>query len=176
MTDKIVVRPEREEDFHEIFEVNRLAFGQDGEAKLVDTLRKNRAVFNSQLSIVAIQNNTMVGHILFTIISIIDNKGNMYESLALAPMAVKPGFQKKGIGGQLIKEGLGAAKKLGFKSVIVLGHEEYYPKFGFEPAEKWNIRAPFDIPSSNFMAIELVNEGLKNTSGTVAYPKEFESV
>jgi predicted N-acetyltransferase YhbS len=65
---------------------------------------------------------------------------------------------------------------LGYQSVIVLGHEDYYPKFGFEPAEKWNIKAPFDVPSNVFMAIELVKGSLENISGTVIYPKEFETV
>ena len=91
-------------------------------------------------------------------------------------MAVRPEFQKSGIGGQLIQQGLKVAEELGFKSVIVLGHEHYYPKFGFEPADKWNIKAPFDVPSNVFMAIELVKDGLKNISGTVIYPKEFETV
>jgi len=63
-----------------------------------------------------------------------------------------------------------------FKSVIVLGHEHYYPKFGFQPADKWNLKSPFDIPSNVFMAIELISDGLKNISGTVVYPKEFENV
>ena len=68
------------------------------------------------------------------------------------------------------------AKELGFKSIIVLGHEHYYPKFGFEPAEKWNIKAPFEVPSNVFMAIELVPDGLKNITGIVNYAKEFETV
>lgn len=91
-------------------------------------------------------------------------------------MAVRPQFQEKGIGGQLINEGFKTARGLKFKSIIVLGHEHYYPKFGFEPAGKWNIKAPFDVPSNAFMAIELEQDGLKNISGTVIYPKEFEGV
>lgn len=91
-------------------------------------------------------------------------------------MAVRPELQKIGIGRQLIRHGLKTAKELEFKSVIVLGHEHYYPKFGFEPAEKWDIKAPFDVPSNAFMAIELAKDGLKNISGTVIYPKEFDFV
>ena len=172
----IQIRPETQSDFNEVFELNHTAFEQDSEAKLVDALRKNPNVFVPELSIVAIKNNKIVGHILFTKISINDENGNSNESLALAPMAVKPELQKTGIGTKLIGSGIETAKKMGFKSVIVLGHEHYYPKFGFEPADKWNIKAPFDVPSTAFMAIELEKEGLKNSSGTVIYPKEFETV
>ncbi|MBK7009787.1 MAG: N-acetyltransferase [Saprospiraceae bacterium] len=176
MTEQITLRQETQDDFKDVFEVNHTAFGQDNEAKLVGALRNNSAVFVPELSIVAIENNKIIGHILFTKIKIKDRNGNLHESLGLAPMAVRPEFQKKGIGGQLIRKGFEAAKDLGFKSIIVLGHEHYYPKFGFEPADKWNIKAPFDVPSNVFMAIELVKDGLKNISGTVIYPKEFEIV
>jgi putative acetyltransferase len=176
MKEQIIIRQETKDDFKEIFEVNHIAFGQDNEAKLVDTLRNNKSVFITELSIVATVNNRIVGHILFTRIKIKDNNGNLHESLGLAPMAVRPELQKNGIGGQLVRQGLDVAKDLGFTSVIVLGHENYYPKFGFEQAGKWDIKAPFDVPSNVFMAIELVNDGLKNISGTVIYPEEFETV
>ncbi len=173
---EIAIRQEISADFMDVFDVNRLAFGQDDEARLVDALRQNETAFVPGLSIVATADDEIVGHILFTRISIKDDSGNLHESLALAPMAVKPGFQKKGIGGQLIRKGLEVAEDLGFRSVIVIGHEHYYPKFGFEPAGKWNIKAPFEVPSDAFMSIELVADGLKRVSGTVVYPKEFESV
>jgi putative acetyltransferase len=176
MTEQITIRRETQDDFKDIFEVNHIAFGQDNEAKLVDALRNNQTAFVPELSIVATDNNKIVGHILLTKINIKDDKGNLNESLGLAPMAVRPELQKSGIGGQLIRKGLEVAKELGFKSVIVLGHEHYYPKFGFQPADKWSIKAPFDVPSNVFMAIELVTDGLKNISGTVLYPKEFETV
>lgn len=168
----IEIREEKAEDIKEIFEVNRVAFGSDSEAELVDLLRLSVG-FIRQLSLVAILDDKIVGHILFTKIKIIDESKNEFESLALAPMSVLPEFQKKGIGEQLIKSGLQSAVKLKFKSVIVLGHENYYPKFGFSPAEKWNIKAPFEVPSNVFMAIELIPDGLKNVSGTVVYPEAF---
>ncbi|MBB3840120.1 putative N-acetyltransferase YhbS [Runella defluvii] len=176
MTEQIKIRREKQGDFREVFELNHIAFGQDNEAKLVDALRINQIAFVPELSIVATDNNKIVGHILFSKISIKDDKGNLNESLGLAPMAVRPEYQKCGIGGQLIRKGFEVAKELGFKSVIVLGHEHYYPKFGFQPADKWKIKAPFDVPSNVFMAIELATDGLKNISGTVVYPKEFETV
>ena len=91
-------------------------------------------------------------------------------------MSVLPAHQKKGIGGSLIVEGLKVAKSNGFKSVIVLGHEAYYPKFGFLPASKWGIKAPFDVPDIAFMAQELIANGLEEIAGIVEYPKEFDAV
>lgn len=172
----ITLRQETAADYAEVFDINKTAFGQENEASLVNALRKNPAVFIPELSIVATENDAIIGHILFTRIIIKSDNGDLHESLGLAPMAVKPGRQRNGIGGQLIKNGLEIAKELGFKSVIVLGHEQYYPKFGFEPANKWTIQAPFEVPPTAFMAIELVKDGLKNSSGTVVYPKEFETV
>lgn len=176
ITDKIEIRQETADDFPEVFTINRSAFGQDNEAKLVEALRNNPKVFVPELSLVAAMRNKIVGHILFSRIQIIDSMGSIHESLGLAPMAVTPEYQKKGIGGKLVRKGLERARGLGFNAVIVLGHEHYYPRFGFKPAAKWNIKAPFDVPSNVFMAIELVKGGLKNISGTVRYPNEFETV
>ncbi|MDX2045230.1 MAG: N-acetyltransferase [Chitinophagaceae bacterium] len=169
------IRQENKDDIKEIYEVTTLAFGQENEAKLVDLLRDGDS-FVPELSLVATIDNKIVGHILFTKIKITDDKQNEFDSLALAPMAVKPDIQKKGIGGQLIRAGLDKARELNFKSVIVLGHEHYYPKFGFVPANKWNIKSPFDVPANVFMGLELMEGGLKNVSGTVKYPKEFDTV
>ena len=172
---KIEIRKEIESDYADVYELNKAAFGQESESKLVELLRKSNA-FIPELSLVAVINNKIVGHILFTKIIIKDDSGNEFESLALAPMAVKPELQKKGIGGKLIRYGLNKARELGYKSVIVLGHEHYYPKFGFVPAEKWKIKAPFDVPKNVFMGIELVENGLTGVTGTVHYPEEFEMI
>lgn len=172
---KQIVRKETKADQQAVFEVNQQAFGRDDEAKLVDALRKNAEVFIPQLSLVALAGEEIVGHILFTRVQIQDGN-KLKDSLALAPMAVKPGFQGLGVGGQLIQKGLEVATKLGFRSVIVLGHEHYYPKFGFRPAERWGVKSPFDVPNEVFMAIELVPDGLNDSSGLVVYPREFESV
>jgi len=171
----VVIRQEVQADFSDVYDLNKIAFGQDIEANLVDLLRKSNA-FIPNLSLVATIDNKIVGHILFTKIKIIDENKNEFDSLALAPMAVRPELQKQGIGGQLIRYGLNIAEQIGHKSVIVLGHEHYYPKFGFVPADKWKIKAPFDVPINVFMGIELVSDGLKNVTGTVQYPKEFEMV
>lgn len=175
MENKAVIRQEVPVDIKAVFQVNSLAFKQDAEALLVDALR-NSAAFIPGLSLVAVLGNELVGHILFTRIKIVNDHHTEAESLALAPMAVKPGFQNQGIGAALIRSGLKKAAELGHRSVIVLGHEHYYPKFGFVPAGKWNIRAPFEVPESAFMAIELVENGLKGISGVVRYAKEFDQV
>lgn len=171
----ITIRQAKEEDYPAIYEVNTAAFEQDNEARLIALLR-NSPAFIPELSLIAIHNDEIVGHILFTKIQIKDENGKVHESLALAPMAVIPQLQKQGIGGQLIQAGLAIAKELGYPSVIVLGHEHYYPRFGFVPADKWNIKSPFDVPSNVFMAIELVNGGLTGVSGMVHYPPAFEAV
>ena len=99
-----------------------------------------------------------------------------FETLALAPLAVAPAYQKKGIGGRLIGQGLAAAKELGFSSVIVLGHSGYYPRFGFQKASKWGIKCPFEVPDEVFMALELTPRALSGHAGTVQYPSEFYEV
>lgn len=90
-----------------------------------------------------------------------------------APVAVLPAYQKQGIGSQLILHGLNKSKEMGFKSVIVLGHETYYPRFGFRPADKWGIKAPFEVPDEAFMALELEAGSLNGIAGTVVYGREF---
>jgi predicted N-acetyltransferase YhbS len=171
---KLEIRQETAADFAAVYKLNKAAFEQDLEAKLVEDLRTGEA-FIPELSLVAAIDGKIVGHILFTKITIRDETGHQADSLALAPMAVMPGFQNKGIGGQLINKGLQKARELGHKSVIVVGHENYYPKFGFVPAQTWNIKAPFEVPAHAFMGIELVAGGLKNVEGTVVYPKEFDA-
>lgn len=171
----LLIRSETAADISAIYQVNKLAFEQEGEARLVNLLRESEA-FIPGLSLVAVLNNEVVGHILFSRIYIVSSAGNKVESIALAPVAVLPQYQQQGIGKLLIERGLDEARTLSYESVIVLGHPEYYPKFGFVPAEKWNIKAPFDVPSEAFMALELVLGKLDNVSGVVEYAKEFQEV
>ncbi|QHE54049.1 GNAT family N-acetyltransferase [Pontibacillus sp. HMF3514] len=166
------IRQENEEDINEVKEVNDLAFNQEDEFELIERLRDSNA-FIPELSLVAVNNeNNVIGHILFTRISI-ENEGRSVPSLALAPMAVHPHFQKKGIGGSLINEGIKRAKSLGFESVVVLGHDQYYPKFGFLKASHYNIEAPFDVPDEAFMVQELKENALQHVEGTVRYSTPF---
>lgn len=172
----INIRKENIEDIDIIYFLIKEAFKtevhSDGdEQDLVNRLRNSKS-YIPELSLVALNEETIVGHIMFTKL-LIENEDNKFESLALAPLAVLPDYQKKGIGSKLINEGLDIAKELGYKSVIVLGSENYYPKFGFEEALNFGIKAPFEVPSSNFMAIELEENALKDVSGKVVYAKEF---
>jgi putative acetyltransferase len=166
----LLIRHEEKKDCKDIYEVNRLAFGQENEGKLVDKIRSG-SNFVPELSLVAVTGRKIVGHILFSKIKIIGS--SVFETLALAPMAVIPAFQKQGIGSKLIKKGMSKARELGFDSIIVLGHKDYYPRFGFERASKWGIKCPFEVPDEAFMAIGLTKKALKVKAGTVEYPEEF---
>jgi predicted N-acetyltransferase YhbS len=170
----ILIRKEEGRDYTEVESLLKKSFGQENESILVKRLRNNPA-FIPELSLVAVFENEIVGYILFFPI-IIPTGQEHHTSLALAPMSVLPDFQRKGIGKQLIQTGLIKAKEGGFSSVIVAGHPEYYPKFGFKPASLWHIKAPFDVPDNVFMAIELKKGALIKVAGTVQYPKEFNDV
>jgi predicted N-acetyltransferase YhbS len=169
-----LIRPEKTEDYPAIKKLNDLAFHQPDEGMLIEKLRLKPG-FIAELSLVAEYESRIVGHILFTPIQI-TNKDQIFKSLALAPMAVLPEFQKKGIGKELVMGGLNMAACLGFQSVIVLGHKDYYPKFGFRPASNWQISAPYEVPDECFLALELSCCGLKGISGTVEYPPEFDEL
>ncbi|MED1542534.1 N-acetyltransferase [Bacillus inaquosorum] len=138
---------------------------------LVNKIRKSDA-FIPELSLVAVNDKGIVGHVLLSKIKIVDGD-NAVDSLALAPVSVAPEYQRKGIGSQLIHVALKKAKELGYRSVIVLGHKDYYPKFGFKPASLWNIKAPFEVPDEVFMALELSKDSLENVKGVVHYSKAF---
>lgn len=171
------IRTEVDKDFKAVFNVIKNAFENEAysdhqEHYLVERLRKSDA-FVPELSLVAEINNEIVGYILLTKIKIIDVNVNSYDSLALAPVAVLPNFQGKGIGRKLIETAHEKAKDLGFSSVVLLGHENYYPRFGYKQTKEFGIKLPFDVPEANCMAIELMENGLQNVKGTVKYPKEF---
>ncbi|MDE5420914.1 N-acetyltransferase [Ancylomarina sp. DW003] len=170
----IQIRPEHKNDLPAISMINDLAFGQETEGDLIVKLRKNRN-FIKELSLVACMGNEIIGHILFSKITI-KNETEEFESLALAPMSVIPELQGLGIGSQLINKGLQKAIKLGYESVIVLGHESYYPKFKFSPASHFQITCPSNVPDKNFMALELKKGSLDSVSGCVIYPKEFGNI
>lgn len=166
----LTIRKEEEKDYKNVYEVNCLAFQQESESKLIEKIRKGEN-FVPELSLVAEIDDEIVGHILFSRIKVVGD--SVFDSLALAPMAVIPEFQKQGIGSKLIKKGIEKAKEMGFDSIIVLGHKEYYPKFGFQRASKWDIKCPFEVPEEAFMAIELTEKAFEGKAGTVRYPDEF---
>ncbi|WP_316823093.1 N-acetyltransferase [Pedobacter gandavensis] len=172
----INIREERPEDYISVFNLIEKAFKDEKytdhqEQFLVERLRKSEA-FEPGLSLVAEVEGKLVGHILLTEIKISTPEDEI-KSLALAPVSVLPEFQGKGIGGKLIEAAHKRAKNLGYQSVILLGHENYYPRFGYRLADEFGISLPFDVPKENCMAIELQTNALKDIQGQVVYPKEF---
>lgn len=173
----ILIRQEFPADYHSTEEMIREAFlneeySDKTEHFLVKRIRNSDA-FIPELSLVALtQAKEVVGHILLSKITIADGE-KAADSLALAPVSVAPGYQGKGIGSQLIRSALNKAKEGGFRSVIVLGHKDYYPRFGFKPASLWNIQAPFEVPDEVFMALELTENALEKAAGVVHYSKAF---
>jgi predicted N-acetyltransferase YhbS len=168
----VLIRPEEKKDYEEIKKLNDLAFGQSNEGKMIEHLRDN-SKYIPELSLVATIDDDIVGHILFFPVEI-KHDSEIHTVLSLAPMAVHPDFQKKGIGSKLVIVGLKKAEESGYTSVIVVGHPSYYPRFGFQPASNWNIRLPMDVPDEVFMALELKQDGLKGCHGVVEFPKEYE--
>ncbi len=147
------------------------AYSDQQEHFLVARLRKS-AAFVPELSIVAESNGKIVGHILLTKIKI-KNETASFDSLALAPVSVHPNYQHQSIGGQLIREAHQRAKELGFKSIVLLGHAQYYPRFGYQQASQYGISLPFPAPDENVMVIELVEGALQGVSGEVVYDGAF---
>lgn len=163
------IRPEQAGDEAAIHEVHTFAFGQDAEARLVEALRSSDH-FVAALSLAAVANGVLVGHALFTRLSVVSRSGS-YTALALAPVAVKPGRQRSGVGSALIRAGLAEAEHHDLPGVIVLGHATYYPRFGFRPAREFGIEGPFRDVGDAFMALELRAAGL--LPGFVRYPRAF---
>lgn len=172
--DSFFIRPELPEDAPAIYEVHLQAFGHDGESRLVDALREDGNI-NPDLSLVAVHDERIIGHILFSPITIIS--GNIETpALALAPLGVHQDYQCMGIGAALIEAGLGECLRLGYRIVIVVGHPWYYPRFGFTVARESGITAPFPCPDEVFMALPLKGGALDGIGGVVRYSDAFESV
>ena len=160
------VRAETDNDIAAIRHVNERAFGRADEADLVDALRERGATVSS---LVAELSGRVVGHILFSRLPI-DRAGSELAGAALAPVAVLPDQQRRGIGSALIRLGLARCRAAGFDAVVVLGHPDYYPRFGFTAGLAERLRAPFSGPA--FMALELV-PGVLEQGACVRYPAPF---
>lgn len=170
-----IIRQEQIEDYEKVIEYAfaHAEHSDKKEHKLVSRIRKSNT-FIPELSLVVVDtnNNKIVGHVLLSEIKI-NHDNQIVESLALAPVSVLPKYQNKGIGKCLIFEALKQAKRLGYKSTVVMGHPKYYPKFGFKKASGWGIKAPFEVPDEAFMAIELKENAFYDVSGIVEYPNVF---
>jgi putative acetyltransferase len=155
--------------------LNKLAFdGRDAEPRLVDAIRESDGCI-PELSLVAELDGQIVGHILFSRIHI-ETAEQKVPVLALAPMAVLPEYQKQGIGSELIRHGLEQCKRLGWEIVIVLGHPDYYPRFGFSAELAKPLECPYGDVGDAWMALELTPGALKNVRGRVVYPSAFDNV
>jgi len=165
----LTIRRETPKDIDSIRYVNEQAFGQKEEAEIIDKLRKRDVV---TLSLVAVQADQIMGHILFSPVSV-ESEYSSFEAITLAPMAVLPEYQRKGIGSQLVRVGLEECRRLGHEIVVVLGHPDYYPRFGFVPASTYGIKCKYDVPDEVFMALELRQGVLSGRSGVVKYQPEF---
>lgn len=166
------IRPETPKDLPAIFCVNQLAFGRDNEARLVNKLRDENAIV---MSLVAEQDGRIVGHILFSPVTITDSDFQ-WHAVGLGPMAVLPEVQKQGVGSALIRAALAQLKTLGHDIVIVLGHSEYYPRFGFQSTQPFGIRWEIDVPAEVFMLAELTPGALRGRRGVVRYHSAFRGV
>jgi len=165
------IREERKEDFEGVRRVNEAAFGQAVEADLIDALRADGAV---TVSLVAEVKGQIVGHILFSPVTV--QGANDLKAVGLGPMAVLPELQRRGTGSLLVKQGLEDCRRAGIQAVVVLGHPDYYPRFGFHRASTWGLRCEFEAPDEAFMALELTPDVLSGNAGVIRYHPAFRSV
>ncbi|MBS4200031.1 N-acetyltransferase [Bacillus sp. FJAT-49732] len=167
------IRTETYEDYKAVYDINVEAFGnREDESNLVERIRESDG-FIPELSIVAEKDGKVIGHILLS-------KANIWKSdkttevIVLAPIAVKPEYQKKGIGSSLIHEGLERVTELGYGLVLLIGHPSYYPRFGFKPARSFGLELrQFDVPDDVFMICELRTGELERIQGELRYPTAF---
>lgn len=173
---ELIIRQETPADYAIVAGVIQKAFENEkysdqSEHYLVERLRRSSA-FVPELSLVAELNKRIVGHILLTKITLRD-AGGKFVGLALAPVSVLPEFQRQGIGGKLIQCAHAEAKKMRFDFIAVLGHAGYYPRFGYEKAEKFGMKFPFDVSAENCFIFKLTENALTGAAGIIEYAKEF---
>jgi putative acetyltransferase len=168
----VTIRPEKPEDAAQVRHVNELAFGRPAEADLVEKLRQ---ACTDSLSLVA-EDAAVVGHILFTPV-VVESVGRGVRGMGLAPMAVLPDRQRQGIGSQLVRRGLDTLRVRGCPFVVVVGHPEYYPRFGFETASSYGLVSQWEgVPDAAFMVLVLDLHAMAGVSGVAKYREEFNEV
>ena len=161
----IEIRQEQSEDIAAIRDLNRRAFGQEQESKIVDALRANGG---AQLSLVAVDGGRVVGHIMYSPLHV-----GYVEGSALGPMAVDPEVQRQGIGTKLVQTGNARLRREGCPFVVVVGHPEFYPRFGFRPARPLGITCQWEVPDDVFMILVLDETAMSEATGTAVYRPEF---
>ena len=162
-----VIRLEQPGDADAVRETNEQAFGTETEARLVDRLRDSADC----ISLVATIGDRVIGHILFTPVSI--EPATAVRVAGLAPMAVRPEHQRAGIGSELVRAGLDECRRRGYAAVVLVGHSEFYPRFGFVPGHTKGLECEFPVPPEVFMALELNADALAGVAGLVRYRPEF---
>lgn len=168
-TPPIHIRREQSGDEAPIAHVNDAAFGGSVEARIVDAARR---AGHAAISLVAVDGSRITGHILFTPI-VLDPPAAPLRMLGLGPMAVLPEFQRHGIGSRLAEAGLRECAQAGCQAVVVIGHPEFYPRFGFRPAGAYGLRNEFGVDGDAFMVLELVPGALSDQRGLVRYVPEL---
>jgi putative acetyltransferase len=168
----MIIRHEEPQDIAIIRQVNEQAFGGSDEANAIEALRDRGA---ATLSLVAVIDDRVVGHLFFTPAAI-ETADHTWPALGLAPLAVLPEYQRQGIGSALMKAGLAECAQLGYERVIVLGHPDYYPRFGFMRASLYSIRPEWEVPDEAFMVLELQRGALDGVSGIAKYQPEWNGV
>jgi putative acetyltransferase len=176
----IELRSEQPEDAAAIREIHRLAFGRPAEADIVDSIRAADAAV---LSMVAVElegarsigdaTTPLMGHVLYTKVTVAGEDGGV-SLLGLAPVAVLPSHQGRGVGTMLIEASLEQLRAEGCLAVVVVGDPQYYPRFGFLPGSRWGLRWEADAPDDVFMVVELFPGALAGIHGTVRFRPEFE--
>jgi putative acetyltransferase len=164
-----IIRREQPQDIPEIRQVNIRAFGRQQEASIVDKLREN---CHSILSLVALTDGNVVGHILFSP-AVIEGRHGRLVGTGLAPLAVLPEYQRKGIGTQLMQTAIARIKKGGCPYIIVIGHPEYYARFGFERAGRFGISSEWDVPDEAFVILVLDRRVMNGITGVARYRQEW---
>ena len=168
----IAIRSESSEDIARVRYVNELAFAQPAEADLVEKLRE---ASTDALSLVAVD-DVVVGHILFTPV-VVESAGRSVVGMGLAPMAVLPDRQRQGIGSALVRRGLDMLRDRGCPFVVVVGHPEYYPRFGFVRASTRGLASQWEgMPDAAFMVLVLDDQSMAGVSGVARYRAEFDEV
>ena len=170
--DVMNIRSERAKDKEPVYQVNIKAFKTEDEARLVNALRDSGCEY---ISLVAERDNKVIAYILFTPVTLTGHQPNL-KLLGLAPMAVLPEYQNQGIGTALVKQGLEECRDRGYDAIAVLGHSNYYPKFGFVPSDEYGIKSEYDVPREVFMIQELVAGCLKGKSGVIQYHEAFRNM
>jgi putative acetyltransferase len=167
----VTIRPEHPDDIASVRALNETVFDRPTEAAIVDSIR---ATCPDAVSLVAVDDSQIVGHIFFSPV-FVSGEGGTIQGMRLAPMAVLPERQRQGIGSKLVQAGIDAMHERNCPLIIVLGHPEYYPQFGFVPASQHGLSCQWDgVPDEAFMALILDEAIMTNVSGTIRYRDEFD--